>query len=409
MKFDIFFSICQSKVDGVIPSEAKMFENFFSQIKLADKLGFENAWVAEAHLSTEVQKENKNPVVPNFEGEIGLNTDIFQLAHKVFSMTENINLGSAIMNLLSNGGPIARAEQTLSFLALHGADKEEKRKLNLGFASGRFPYQISPYGIKPRNDFEESIWPILKGKVFQQSSELFLRLLKGEKISSKDLSKMSLCKSDFRDEKSLKKARDAYRELYSRQMPSELELESYFDFEQLKIVPNSYNPDLLNLYMGSHDPKAVKLANSHLPCRVFNLSITPKEVIEQTHQDMLEIYHKDGGPWQRDMMPQTLMVFVNDDKNLTPKEKNTKAREQALKAMASYWNAMQGTVDKEKLEKAVDNTLCGSPEKIAEQIRENYHPEDRIMLWFDFNNHNNKEVESMMRIFKERVMPLCEG
>ena len=131
MKFDIFFSICQSKVDDVIPSEAQMFQNFFSQIKLADKLGFENAWIAEAHLSTEVQKGNKNPVVPNFEGEIGLNTDIFQLAHKVFSITENINVGSAIMNLLSNGGPIARAEQTLS-LALHGLIKT-KRKLNLGF------------------------------------------------------------------------------------------------------------------------------------------------------------------------------------------------------------------------------------------------------------------------------------
>ena len=246
MKFDIFFSICQSKVDGVIPSEAQMFQNFFSQIKLADKLGFENAWIAEAHLSTEVQKGNKNPVVPNFEGEIGLNTDIFQLAHKVFSITENINVGSAIMNLLSNGGPIARAEQTLSFLALHGADKNEKRKLNLGFASGRFPYQISAYGIKPRNDFERSIWPILKGKVFQQSTELFLRLLKGEQLSSSDLSKMILCKSDFRDEKSLEKAQDSYRELYSREMPSDLELESFQNFEELKIVPSAYNSDLLN-------------------------------------------------------------------------------------------------------------------------------------------------------------------
>ena len=161
--------------------------------------------------------------------------------------------------------------------------------------------------------------------------------------------------------------------------------------------------------MGSHDPKVVELANTHLPCRVFNLSITPKEVIEKTHQNMLATYHKDGGTWQRDMMPRTVMVFVNDDKKLTEPEKNTIAREQALKAMTSYWKAMQGTVDKEKIDKAIDNTLCGSPEKIAAQIRENYHPEDRIMLWFDFNNHDNEAVESMMRIFKERVMPLCEG
>ena len=46
--------------------------------------------------------------------------------------------------------------------------------------------------------------------------------------------------------------------------------------------------------------------------------------------------------------------------------------------MTSYWKAMQGTVDKEKIAKSIDNTLCGSPEKIAEQIRENYHPDDAL-------------------------------
>ena len=132
-----------------------------------------------------------------------------------------------------------------------------------------------------------------------------MRLLKGEQLSSSDLSKMILCKSDFRDEKSLEKAQDSYRELYSREMPSDLELESFQNFKELKIVPSAYNSDLLNLYMGSHDPKVVELANTHLPCRVFNLSITPKEVIEKTHQNMLETYHKDGGAWQRDMMPRT--------------------------------------------------------------------------------------------------------
>ena len=59
MNFDVFFSICQSEVDGVIPSEKQMFQNFFSQVQLADMLGFENAWIAEAHLSTEAQKKKK--------------------------------------------------------------------------------------------------------------------------------------------------------------------------------------------------------------------------------------------------------------------------------------------------------------------------------------------------------------
>ena len=85
MKFDVFFSICQTEVDGEIPSEKKMFENFFDQLELADELGFGTAWVAETHLSCQVQKENPDPVIPHFKGEIGLNTDILQMAHKVFA------------------------------------------------------------------------------------------------------------------------------------------------------------------------------------------------------------------------------------------------------------------------------------------------------------------------------------
>ena len=56
VEFDIFFSICQTEVHGYMPSERVMFENFFEQVELADRLGFGTAWVAESHLSTEVQK-----------------------------------------------------------------------------------------------------------------------------------------------------------------------------------------------------------------------------------------------------------------------------------------------------------------------------------------------------------------
>ena len=40
MKFDIFFSICQTEVDGYMPSEKVMFENFFYQVRLAYQLGY---------------------------------------------------------------------------------------------------------------------------------------------------------------------------------------------------------------------------------------------------------------------------------------------------------------------------------------------------------------------------------
>ena len=108
MELDIFFSISQTEVDGYLPSERVMFENFFEQVELADRLGFGTAWIAESHLSTEVQKTNPGAVIPHFVGEIGLNTDILQLAHRVFARTKRIGVGSAIMNILCNGGPIAR-------------------------------------------------------------------------------------------------------------------------------------------------------------------------------------------------------------------------------------------------------------------------------------------------------------
>src|SRR5436309_5421827 len=116
VEFDIFFSICQTEVDGYLPTERVMFLNFFEQVELADRLGFGTAWVAESHLSTEVQKSNPGAVIPQFVGEIGLNTDILQLGHRILSRTKQIGVGSAIMNILCNGGPIAAAERGKTFL-----------------------------------------------------------------------------------------------------------------------------------------------------------------------------------------------------------------------------------------------------------------------------------------------------
>ena len=63
MKYDIFFSISQTPVDGHTPSERQMLQNFFEQVELADALDYGIAWIAQAHLSTEIQKRNKKPVV----------------------------------------------------------------------------------------------------------------------------------------------------------------------------------------------------------------------------------------------------------------------------------------------------------------------------------------------------------
>jgi alkanesulfonate monooxygenase SsuD/methylene tetrahydromethanopterin reductase-like flavin-dependent oxidoreductase (luciferase family) len=362
MNFDIFLSICQTEVDGYLPSEKTMWQNFFDQIKLADQLGFGTAWVAETHLSCQVQKENKNPVIPHFKGEIGLNTDILQLAHVVFSQTKKINVGSAIRNIIANGGPIAHAESVRTFLSLHDLNEKEERKLELGFAAGRFPFSNSAYGFKPQSEAE-------KNKYFQQATEAFLRLLKGERISSADLS------TRYLDEKPLAQ---------------------YWQFEKIGVIPFDVSLKNLRLTIGSHDPETQILANQFLPTGVFNLSITPPEVIEQTHERMKKHFHPEGGPWKRSYLPRTVMIFLN--------ERSEIAKKQAERAWANYWLAMDGTINKQKVDSAVTNTIAGNAEEVAELISSKYQKDDRLMLWFDFNNHDNESVKTAMATFMEKVI-----
>ena len=200
MKYDIFFSISQTPVDGSMPSEAVMFENFFDQVRHADALGYEVAWVAESHLSSEVQKTNRHPVIPHWEGEVGLNVDITQVAQRMFAETKRIEVGSAVMNILCNGGPIAAAERIAYFAALHGLNPEEKRRLHVGFAAGRFDFMNRASGVVARTAVEEAGWRAVKGKVFREAAQIFLRLLRGDTISSDDIVESSLNRGDFRSD-----------------------------------------------------------------------------------------------------------------------------------------------------------------------------------------------------------------
>lgn len=391
MKFDVFFSICQTEVDGYLPTEKVMFENFFDQVQLADKLGYGVAWVAETHLSCEIQKHSSEPVIPHFVGEIGLNTDILQLAHVIFSKTKNIEVGSAIRNILCNGGPIAHAEAIRTFLTLRGLSGD-KRKLNIGFASGRFEFSNRPYGIRPRNAVEKAGWGAVKGKILLEATEIFLRALKGEKFSRRDIKDYTLKRIDFRSDEEWARVQAA-----AGGKPIEIPLQPFWDFEKLGVIPFDAPLDLLRLTIGTHDPASQKLANSILPTGVFNLSITPPEIIEQTHARMAREYHSDGGAWTRDKMPRTAMVFLEST--------TEKAKVAAERAWVTYWKAMEGTIDQKKVDQAVSNTLAGDAASLAEQIRAKYHPEDRLMLWFDFNNHDNEAIKRSMTEFMEKVAP----
>ncbi|HVR39658.1 MAG TPA: LLM class flavin-dependent oxidoreductase [Thermoanaerobaculia bacterium] len=391
MEFDIFFSICQTEVNGYLPSERVMFENFFEQVELADRLGFGTAWVAESHLSTEIQKTNPGAVIPHFVGEIGLNTDILQLAHRVFARTKRIGIGSAILNILCNGGPIAHAERIKTFLSLHGLDPEEKRTLTIGFASGRFPFINVPYGIVPRDAIEAAAWPVVKNKIFEEATEIFLRLLKGETLNESMIATRFLRRADFRKDEDWQRVIEAHD-----QYTDEIAIEPRWRFPNLKIVPSEPRMDLLHLSIGSHDPATQIFANTILPVGVFNLSITPGDEIEKTNERMKPRYHPDGGPWSRRLMPRTVLVFINDDP--------AKAAEEAREALSNYWRALEGTLDEEKVRRATNNALVGDPEQIAQQVKDRFHPEDRLMLWFDFNNHDSKRVMKNMSDFMTRVV-----
>jgi alkanesulfonate monooxygenase SsuD/methylene tetrahydromethanopterin reductase-like flavin-dependent oxidoreductase (luciferase family) len=402
MLFDVFFSICQTPVNGVQPTERQMFAHFFEQVQMADELGYEVAWVAESHLSCEVQKHNAGAVIPNFQGEIGLNTDILLLAPHIFARTKRIGVGAAIKSLLCNGGPIAHAEAIKSFLSLHQLSENAERKIHLGVAAGRFPFSSAPYGIVPRDAVEKSAWPALKGKIFNEALEIFLRFVRGDIFSSEDIAPTRLTRADMRLDEDWNKVLAAC----GQPEAGDIRIANRWSFARTGVIPKDAPLDKLQVYIGSHDPKVQDFANSLLPCGVMNLSITPSEEIERTHQRMPSVYHKDGGAWSRSLMPRTVLVFLDATPRLTPAQQSARAHEKARNALNTYWHALEGTLDPERIEKAVNNAIVGNAMECAAQLRERFHPDDRLMLWFDFFNHNTEEVITCMRDFKRFVVPL---
>ena len=411
LRFDVFFSISQTPdTSGHTPSESEMFANFFDQVELADELGFGVGWVAQAHLSTEVQKRNSKPVVPHYPGEVGLCTDFFQVASEMFSRTSSIEVGSAVMSILASGGPIAQAERVGSFLALHGLDPDESRRLHIGFSAGRFEFMARPYGIVPRDAVEEAAWPALRGQVFAEASEIFLRLLNGEIVSSEMIRPTVLIRDNFRSDEDWARVQGAAMSVRGLDSsPDSIEFAKRYEFEEIKTIPQEWRRELLNLVLGSHDSKLQEEVNKLRPVQVFNLSITPPHVIEETHDRFSQHYHPDGGPWERSMMPRTVMVFVNDEEGLTLEQQDEAAMKEARAALTTYWNALEGTIDPTKIERAADNAVIGNVESVSEQILERFHPEDRLMCWFDFFNHDSERVKRNMTAFMTKVAPRVNG
>ena len=401
MEFDVFFSISQTPdAAGTFPDETTMYSNYLEQLQVADELGYGVAWLAQAHLSTEVQKQNRNPVIPHWQGEVGLCTDFFQLALLSMEKTNQIEIGSAVLSILANGGPIAVAERIGNFCALQEV-RGDSRKLNVGFSAGRFQFMAAPYGIVPRNELEEVAWSALRGKIFWEASEIMLRLIRGDTICSNDIRETILTREDFRSEEDWKAVQDA-----NGSGDSEIKIPRRYVFEDIKSVPQEWNREKLNLVLGSHQPELQVYVNQFMPVQVFNLSITQPEVIEATHERMQKSYQ---GEWQRRMMPRTVMVFLNEEDGLTDEEKNAAAKIESEGALSSYWSALEGTLDPNKVAKAANNAVIGNAKEVAAQIKERFHPDDRLMLWCDFFRHDSERICRDMRAFMDMVVPLVNG
>ena len=404
MEFDIFFSISQTPDhNGYTPTEKEMFSNYYSQLAAADRLGFGVAWVAQAHLSTQTQQLNSKPVVPHWKGEIGLCTDFCQLALESFRRTKNIDIGSAVISLLASGGPIAQAERianAVQFLS----HIDDTRKLHLGFSAGRFEFMARPYGVFPRNELEEVCWSALKRKIFMEASEIFLRLLRGDILRSDDVMETILTREDFKTEDDWNQS----KQICDGESADRIRIERRYNFEEISIVPKEWPRDRLELIAGTHDEKAQEFVNKFLPVKVFNLSITSADVIKSTHDRMRKIFAEKGLDWQRRDMPRTTFVFINAEEGLTPEEQSIAAKEEARQALGEYWKALEGTLDPQKVEKAADNALIGNPSEIVNQIKQRFDPDDRLMCWFDFFNHDNDRVIRNMEAWWREVVPMLE-
>ena len=403
MKFDLFFSISQAPVDGHTPDEATMFRNFFRQVESGDRLGYGVAWVAESHYSSEVQKRHRKPVIPHWEGEVGLNGDILQLATQVFHRTKRIEVGAAVMNIVCNGGPLAHAERVATWASYHGLEPAESRRLHLGFSAGRFDFMNRVTGVDARNAWEEAAWPQVKSKLMWEATEIFLRALRGDTFAGADIPEYALTREDFRSDAEWQRVKGLAGTTGDR-----LPIPRRWTFEVTKIVPAAWRRELVQPVLGSHDPKLQAFANTFSAVQVFNLSITKPEVIEDTHRRLTAAYHPAGGAWRRDYMPRTVFVFLNADPGKSPEAQRAAAKAHAEKALGAYWKALDGTLDPKKVEGAADNALIGNPEDVARQILERFHPEDRLMLWFDFFDHDCDRVIRGMEAFMAEVAPTVQ-
>lgn len=377
MQFDVFHSL--SRIDDATAprTDRQVFRDFFAEVAAADRLGYDTIWVAESHFSSEVQKLGPAPVIPHYRGEVGLNCDSLQLGQLILERTKQLGFGTAIMNIVGgNGGPIAAADRVRTLAWLNSL-RDLPRRLSIGVAAGRFPYINRPFGIVPRNPAEAERWPEMTGLIFIEALTIFLRLVHGETLASEDL------EFSFADGTP-----------YPRR----------WTFERLKLVPEMTREDwagMLRIVLGSASPLALAAGFKWADLDVFNLSFTAPAAIETLHADLSSRCVQPRQPWHRSRLPRTVMVFIDHDLDT--------AMARASACFDTYIEAMRGTAqvpDKAVLmQRALIGTAEGLRQQLAPGARHGFHPDDRLMLWFEFNQANSAAIIDQMARFADQVLP----
>ena len=165
--------------------------------------------------------------------------------------------------------------------------------------------------------------------------------------------------------------------------------------QQLKTPGHCQSPHL-RFVLGSSDPRALEIARRHGPVDLFNLSFTPPERIEVLHAELAA-----GDPtWKRERLPRTVLVFADPSARV--------ARERADAALDVYIEAMRGTAQVPDKQVLLARALVGDAAELRERLApggsHGFHPHDRLMLWFEFNQLDGAAVEAQMRYFFEHVV-----
>ncbi len=349
--------------------------------------------MAESHFSSETQKGNADATIPNFHGEVGLNSDSFQLFHILASKTKKINFGTGIHNIVGgSGGPIASADRVNSLRFINDHLWNPSRILRIGIASGRFPYQNSAFGIVPRNETEEAFWPFIKRIILLEAIEIFLRLLRGETLSSEDIQRFQVTRDALEQ---ISDKRDYLENKYHLPLP----IQPRWLFDNLKLVPHHEMSDNLRIVLGSSDPLALDMSYRFWDVDLFNLSFTPPDQLDRLHDKMDRLAKENGRLWNRSRLPRTVLVFAHRDR--------IKAQQLAHCVLDAYIEAMRGTANVPDKEVLLSRALVGDADEIRNQLTptgpRRFHPDDRLMLWFEFNQQDNDNIREQMTYFIEEV------